>query len=97
VRAVIALLSRVGVRVDVERVIRARLHAGFAADAAVTVEINYPIIAFVQGRDRTDRYARRVFTVIAPEDGKESPRVRVFALLYVLHPCAERAKRDFVF
>ena len=97
VGAVIALLSRVAVGVDVKRVIRACLHTGFAADAPVAVEINYPVIAFEQRGDGADGHARRVLAVITPEHGKESPRVRVFALLYVFHPRAKCAERDFVF
>jgi hypothetical protein len=73
------------------------LHTGFAADAPVAVEIDYPVLAFEQRGDGADRYARRVFAVITPEDGKESPRVRVFSLLYVFHPGAKRAERDLVF
>ena len=43
VRAVVALRGRVGVGVDVECVVRAGLHAGLAADAAVAVEIDDPV------------------------------------------------------
>jgi hypothetical protein len=97
VSAVVTLFGGVSVRVDVERVIRAGLHTRFAADAAVAVEINYPITALEQGGHRADSYTRRVLAVIASEDGKESSRVRVFAFFYVLHPGAKCAERDFVF
>jgi hypothetical protein len=44
-RAEVALLSSVCGGVDVKRVVRARLHAGLAADAAVTIEIDDSVIA----------------------------------------------------
>jgi hypothetical protein len=72
------------------------LHAGFAADAPVAVEIDYPVIPPEKSSHRADRYARSVIAVVAPEYREESPSVRVFALLYVLDPGAKRAKRNFV-
>jgi hypothetical protein len=96
-RAVIAFLGSVRVRVDIERVVRASLHAGFAADASVAVEIDYAVFAAKQRRHRADGYAGRVVAVITPHHGKESACIWVFALFDVLYPRAKRAERDFVF
>jgi hypothetical protein len=97
VRAVVAFFSGVRVRIDVERVVRASLHAGLAADAAVAVEIYYAVCAAKKRSHGADCYARRIVAVIAPHHRKEAARVRVFALFDVLHPRAKRAERDFVF
>jgi len=72
------------------------LHAGFAADAPVAVEIDDPVIASEKSSHRADRYARSVIAVVAPEYREEPPSVRVFALLDVLDPGAKRAKRNLV-
>jgi hypothetical protein len=72
------------------------LHAGFAADAPVAVEIDDPVIAPEKSSHRADRYARSVIAVVAPEYREEPASVRVFALLDVLDPGAKRAKRNFV-
>jgi hypothetical protein len=97
VRAVVTFFSRVSVRIDVERVIRASLHTGFAPYAAAAIEIDYAVVAFEKRRDRAYGHAGSVFAVVAPQDGKVSSRIRVLALLYVLHPGAKGAKRNFVF
>ena len=79
-RAVVALRRGVGVRVDVERVVRAALHARLAADAAVAVEIDDAVVARVERPRRADRHARRVLAVVAPQHrevpARAGPRAR---------------------
>src|SRR5262245_48607627 len=96
-RAEVALLSRVRVRIDVQRVVRTRLHAGFAADAAIAVEVHDAVIAAEQRGHWADGDARRVVAVIAAEHREEASRVWILALLDVLDPGSKGAERDFVF
>src|SRR3989442_921333 len=97
VRAEVALLCGVGVWIDVQRVVGAGLHARLAADAAVAVEIDDAVIASEQRSHRTDRNARRVVAMIAPEHREEAPSVGILALLDVLDPSAKCADGNFVF
>ena len=53
------------VRIDVDGVVRAGLHAGFAANTAFGTEVHDPIFALVHRRDRTDGHARRILAMIA--------------------------------
>jgi hypothetical protein len=96
-RAEIALLGSVGIGIDIERVVRAGLHAGFASDATVAVEIDYAVVSFVERRDWADGHAGRILAVVTPEHGKKTASRRVLASLDVFDPGAERADRDFVF
>jgi hypothetical protein len=73
------------------------LHAGFAADAAAIVEVNDAIGARKERSNGTNRNAGRVGAVIASHHREESPRVREFSLLNVLHPRAVNADGDVVF
>jgi hypothetical protein len=41
--AKVALIRNVGVWVDVDRVVGARIHAGLAADADFVIEVNDPV------------------------------------------------------
>src|SRR5439155_15581366 len=97
VRAVVALGRGVRVRVDVERVVGAALHAGLAADAARAVEVHDAVGAAVEGDGRTDRHAGRVVAVIAAQHGEVAARVRPRPLLDVLDPGAKGSERHLVF
>jgi len=92
VRTEVALGRGVGVGIDVEGVVGASLQAGLAPDAPTAVEIDDAVGTTVEGDGRTDRHARRVVTVVAPEDGEVPPGVRVLPLLDVLHPRPEGAE-----
>jgi len=96
-RAEVTLLGCVGVRVYVQRVVRASLHTRLATDAAVSVEVDDAVVAAEQGSHRANRYARSVFAVIASEHGKEAASVGEFALFDVLNPRSKSAERHFVF
>jgi hypothetical protein len=96
-RAIIALLSSIGIGIDIESIVRAGLHAGFAADAAAPVKIYYGVLPAKEGRHGAYRYAGSVIAMIASQHGKETPGRRIFALLYVFDPGAIGAEGYVVF
>src|SRR6185369_10243724 len=59
VRAEVALGGRLGLGIDVERVVRTALHAGLAADAAPAVEVHDAVRPAEQSGRRADLDARR--------------------------------------
>src|SRR5690348_12323401 len=65
VGAIVALGGRIAFGVDVDGVVRAGLHAGFASDATVGVEIHNAVRTLVHGRNGADGDARRILTMIA--------------------------------
>src|SRR5205085_8017309 len=83
-RAEIALGGRISDGIDVQRVVRAGLHAGLAADAAIRVEIHHAVVATIKSRDGTDRNARRIITVITAHHAEQSAVVRELAFFDVL-------------
>jgi len=97
VRAKVALLRRVFVRIDVESVVGASLHAGFTTDAEVRIEVDDAIPAVEERCGRADVHAGSVDAVIAPHDREEALGVRPGSLLHVLYPGAVDAKWYGVF
>ena len=95
-RAEVALLGGVGIWIDVQRIVRTRLHAGLATDAAIAVEVYDAVVEPVEGSHRADGYARSVVAVIASENGKESAGVRILTFFYVLDPGPKRPERHLV-
>jgi len=95
-RTEVALLGGVGVGIDVQSVVRTGLHAGLATYATVAVEINNAVVAAKQRSHRANGYARSVVAVIAPEHGKETASVGIFAFLDVLNPGSESTERHLV-
>jgi hypothetical protein len=83
--------------VHIERVVRAGLRAGFAADTAARIEIYYPIRAREKRGYGTDFDARRVGTVIASHYRKKPARVGKLAFFDVFYPSSIDADRNFVF
>ena len=96
VHAVVALLGRVLLGVDVQGVVRARLHARLAADAAVGVEVDDPVVTLVERSGGADRDARGVGAMVAPHHREEPFGVRPCTLLDVLHPGAVDSEGDLV-
>ena len=84
--AVIAFRGRVGVRIDVERVVGTGLHAGFAADAAAVIEIDDAVGAAKQRAGRADFNAGGIVAMVAPQDAKVAPGMRELAFFYVFDP-----------
>ncbi|OLD63633.1 MAG: hypothetical protein AUF65_01765 [Chloroflexi bacterium 13_1_20CM_50_12] len=86
VRAVVALGSRMRVGVDIERIIGAGLHAGFAADTATGIEIDDAVLAFVERARRANSDAWRVIAVIAAVHQEIAAGIGELAPLDVLDP-----------
>ncbi len=63
--AEVALLGGVCFRVDVQRVVGARVHARFAADAVVVLEVHHTVVGTEQSVRRADRHTGRVFAMLA--------------------------------
>jgi hypothetical protein len=90
-RAKVTLGGRVGRGVYVKSVIRAGLHAGLAADAAVGVKVHHAVVTLVQRRDGTNGNARRPLAVIAAHHREQAAIVGKSALLDVFDPRAVNA------
>ena len=88
VRAVMTFSGRVRLRVDVDGVIRAGLHASFAADTDRGVKIDDAIFALVHGRDRANACTGWIGTMITAGDLKMAAAVGVNACLYIFDPGA---------
>src|SRR5262249_1012250 len=97
VRAEVALLRGVRIGVDEELIVRTRLHARAAADAARGIQIDDGVAAFVEGFRRTDPHARRIRALIGEYRKEETPRVRKGSLFDRLHPAAVHADGNIVF
>lgn len=95
--AKITLRRRVGIRINIERVIWTGLHTGFATDAATIVEINDPVLAFEERCRRANRHTRGINAMIATKHGKESFGVRVFAFFDIFDPGPIAADWHIVF
>src|SRR5438093_13502799 len=84
------------VRIDEELIVRTRNHAGAAADARLSIEIDDAVQAFIERACGTDAHARG-FIALITEDGKEEPlRLRERSFLDGLDPAAVHADRDLV-
>ena len=97
VRAEVALLGGARVGIDEELIVRARHHAGPAADADVAVEIDDAVGPLVEGAGGADVHARRLLALIAEDRQEQALRVRKRALLDRLHPAAIDANGNVVF
>src|ERR1700737_5224415 len=95
-RAEVALGGSAGVGIDVQSVIGAGVHAGFASNAAAVVEINHAVIALEQCAGRTNLDARRLVAMIAAHHAEVAADVGKGAFLFVLDPGAEDADRDLM-
>src|SRR5579859_86271 len=84
------------VRIDVDGIVWAGLHAGFAPDTSLGAEINDAVFALVHRGHRTDRDAGRILAMIAARDLKNAARVGKSSLLDILHPGAVHGERDVV-
>ena len=94
--AEVALLDRPKVVVKVERVVGAGLHAGPAADAGITIDVDDPVRPFRKSVYRADRDARRIRAMVAPLNQKVTLDPGVFPDLHILDGCTEVAYRNVV-
>src|SRR5262249_12038693 len=96
VRAEVALLGRMRVRIDEQLIVGTRGHARAAADARVAVKIHDAVAALEERVGRADALARRGVALIA-ENGKEEPLRRgKDAFLDRFDPAAIDADRNVV-
>lgn len=97
VGAVVALGGRFRLRVDVDGVVRAGLHARLAADADAVVELHDAVGALVHRFRGADAHAGRVGAVVAARHLEMATRVGVTAGFHVFDPGAVDAEGHFVF
>ena len=96
VRAEVAFLGGMRVRIDEQLIVRAGHHAGAAADAGVAVQIDDAVAPTVERVGRTDPRAGRVVALVAEDREKESAGVGEGAFLDGLDPTAIDADRNLV-
>lgn len=92
VSAIVALGCRVGFRIDVDGVVRASLHAGFAADTDAAVEFDNTVGALVHGLCGADARAGRVGAMVAARDLKVTAGVWISPGFNRLYPRAVDAQ-----
>jgi hypothetical protein len=97
VSTVVALRSRIVVRINVERVIRTGLHARFASDATVIVKIDDAVITCVQGLNRADFNTWGIRAMITSHHGEDPSGIRKFSFFYLLNIGSVYADRNVVF
>src|SRR5208282_1133453 len=95
-RAKMALGRGAIVRIHINRVVRTGLHAGLAANAAVGIEIDDPVLALVHRGHGTDGDAGRLLAMVAARNLKYAARVGENAFLDVLDPGPVHAHRHLV-
>ena len=86
VGAEVALVRGRRLRVQVDGVVRAGVHARLAADAHRVVEVDDAVVPPEERRRRADRDAGGVVAVVAAQHRVEAPGVGERPLLDVLHP-----------
>jgi len=86
----------VGLGVEIDRVIRACLHARLAADANGRIELNDAIVALIHRADGADAHTWRVGTVITTCHLEAATHIWVRARLDILDPRAIHAERHLV-
>jgi hypothetical protein len=85
------------VRIDVDGIVGAGLHAGFTPDTSFGTEVDDPILALVHRSHRTDGDAGRILTMIAAGHLEHAAGIRKCSLLDVFHPRAIDGERNVVF
>ncbi len=96
IRAEVALLGRVGVRIDEKLIVRAGDHARATADARHSIQVDDAVAPAEKRRGWADLHARRVFALIAQHRKEQALRVWERALLNRLHPAAIHADGNVV-
>jgi hypothetical protein len=84
-------------RINVQRIIRAGLHAGFATDAPIFIEIYDAVFPNEEGLHRTNFYTGCISAMVASHHGEQSPGIGKFSLFYLLHPSAVDSNGNIVF
>ena len=92
----VALGRGVGVFIDINRVIGARLHAHFATDTTLVVKVNDSVGANKQSLGRATLQARSVGAMVATHDAHLTGGGGVLPFVHVFHPGAELSDRYVV-
>lgn len=95
-RTVVAFGGGVRLWIDVQGVVRARLHACATTDTAAIVKIDDSIGSPVEGSDRADFNARRGIAMITPHYRKQSRGLRKSPFFDVFDPGAIHTDGDIV-
>lgn len=96
VSAVVAFCGRVCFRINVNSVIGAGLHTGFAADAEAAIEFDNAVFPLVHGFDGTDADAGGVGAVVAACNLEVAAVVGERAGFDIFDPSTINTKRNFV-
>jgi hypothetical protein len=96
-RAEVTFGGSVRVWIDVQGVIRTSLHAAFASDAAIAIEIDNSVGTAIQRSRWTDLSAWSSVTMVAAHDAEVPTGVRELAFLDVLYPGTKDADGHVVF
>ena len=91
-----AFCGGIGFGVEIDRVVGAGLHAGFAADANARVELDDAVCALIHGSDGTDAHAGRVGAMVAARHLEAASHVGVETRFDVLDPRAIHTQRHLV-
>ena len=87
----ITLFRHVIIRIDVKRIIRARLHARLACNTSLCIKVDDAVVKVVKGASRADIHAGRGLTVVAPQYRKEPFGCGVLTCFHILHPSSIHA------
>ena len=95
-RAERAFGGGVGFGIEINRVIRAGLHTGFAPDANRRIELDDAVRALIHRGDGTDTHARRVGAMITARDLKAAAHIGIRARFNIFDPRAIHTKRHLI-
>ena len=91
-----AFRGSVRFRIEIDRVVGAGLHAGFAADANGWIELDNTVITLIHRGDGADAHTGRVDAVVTARDLKAAAHIRVRARLNIFDPSTVHPKRHLV-
>ncbi len=95
--AVVTFGCCVGFRINVDGIVGAGLHASFATNANVGVELNDAVGALIHSCNRANAHAGRVGAVVAARHLKMATGIGKSAFFDILDPSAIDAQRHLVF
>ena len=93
----IAFVCSICLGVNVNRVIRACVHASLASNAVVVIKVHHAVGGSKQCRSWTDLHTGRIVTLVAAHDGKMSGRFGELTLFDVFDPGTIYSQRYVVF
>ena len=95
-RTVVAFGGGVRVGINIECVVGTGLHASLAADTAAIVEIDDPVTAAEQSRDRANFHAGSIVAMIATHHGEQATRLRELPFFDIFDPRSIYTDGNFV-